>query len=75
MCLLTKTYDLSKSEQDKVATLYKNMLVDYGKHHVISLLTMFEANNFELTKEMMRDEMDLIEARNEAEEEVNSVAN
>jgi hypothetical protein len=36
---------------------------------------MFEANNFELTKETMRDEMDLIDAKNEAEEEVNSMAN
>lgn len=36
---------------------------------------MFEANNFELTKELMREEMDLIEAENQAEEEVNDMAN
>jgi hypothetical protein len=40
------------------------MLIDYSKHHVITLMSMFEANNFELTKELMREEMDLIEAEN-----------
>jgi hypothetical protein len=64
MILLTRTYDLPISEQDKITTLYKNMLIDYSKHHVITLMSMFEANNFELTKELMREEMDLIEAEN-----------
>lgn len=44
--------------------------MDYSKHHVVAYMSSLENENFELTKELNHMEIEIVEMRKDAEQEI-----